>query len=407
MMAKDPARRPQTPGEVAEALTPFFKKAKAVGASSKPEISRVGAVFDKTQADPDAGSAAVTPRTAGETSVAESRWESLVMCQDEESAPDLVPAALAGGRSPRKMWTTVVAASLLGLVALGVLVSMLTKSQSTPESRGGAVADAPATDDQGPRARLENRAEKGPHESAPEGLTSAGSAPVSTASTAPRDIVSRPADNQRLPSTAGTTSASVGLLTAGHPLWAATRSVYIDDFKDPKSGWARGDRWNYSSGFYFVTPRDGGKANRSPFGPRTDSALEVVGRVKTSESSRRGSWVVVVNREIGGAERGFMVKINGKGELFLSPNPWEAARDFFELDPTIGPIVDPAIKPANQANRLVPVVRKRSVEIFVNSVRVCGPVPYDFDLMPSFVQLGVWDGPGDFRAEFDSMSIRG
>ena len=187
---------------------------------------------------------------------------------------------------------------------------------------------------------------------------------------------------------------------------SATRPFYIDDFKNPKSGWARGDRWNYSSGFYFVTPRDRGKVNRSPTGLRTDSALEVVGRVKTLDSSSRGSWAVVVNREIGSALRGFMVKINGKGELFLRPNPWDESGDFVDLDPTIGPIVDPAIKPANQANRLVLLVRKRSVEIFVNSVRVCGPVPYDFDLTPSFVQLGAWDGPGEFRAEFDLMSIR-
>ena len=245
-----------------------------------------------------------------------------------KAQPDLVPAALAGGRSPRKMWTTVVAASLLGLVALGVLVSMLTKSQSTPESRGGAVADAPATDDQGPRARLENRAEKGPHESAPEGLTSAGSAPVSTASTAPRDIVSRPADNQRLPSTAGTTSASVGLLTAGHPLWAATRSVYIDDFKDPKSGWARGDRWNYSSGFYFVTPRDGGKANRSPFGPRTDSALEVVGRVKHRNHPAEvpGLWSSTV--KLAAPSEGSWSRSMARGNCFSVPIPGKPPETF-------------------------------------------------------------------------------
>ena len=115
---------------------------------------------------------------------------------------------------------------------------------------------------------------------------------------------------------------------------------------------------------------------------------------------------MVVNREIGTVTRGFMVKINGKGELFLSPNPWNAATDFVHVDPTIGPIVHPAIKPANQPNRLLLLVRKRSLEIFVNSVRVYEPIPYDFDLTPSFVQLGAWDGPGDFRAEFDSFVIR-
>src|SRR5262249_40880688 len=36
MMAKDPVRRFQTPGEVAQALTPFFKRAAAKGA---PDLS--------------------------------------------------------------------------------------------------------------------------------------------------------------------------------------------------------------------------------------------------------------------------------------------------------------------------------------------------------------------------------
>jgi hypothetical protein len=105
--------------------------------------------------------------------------------------------------------------------------------------------------------------------------------------------------------------------------------------------------------------------------------------------------------------RGLMVKINGKGELSLLPNQSKAAKDFVDIDPTIGPIVHSAIKPANQVNRLVLVIRKRRFEIFVNSERVCGPVPYDFDLIPSSVQLGARDGPGDFRAEFDSMTTRG
>jgi serine/threonine protein kinase len=40
MMAKDPARRFQTPGEVAKALTPFFKKGNAAFKSPKADISQ-------------------------------------------------------------------------------------------------------------------------------------------------------------------------------------------------------------------------------------------------------------------------------------------------------------------------------------------------------------------------------
>ena len=42
MMAKEPGRRFQTPGEVAQALMPFFKKASATVPAENPEISQVG-----------------------------------------------------------------------------------------------------------------------------------------------------------------------------------------------------------------------------------------------------------------------------------------------------------------------------------------------------------------------------
>jgi serine/threonine protein kinase len=42
MMAKDPARRFQTPGEVAQALTPFFKQGSVAVREATPDISRVG-----------------------------------------------------------------------------------------------------------------------------------------------------------------------------------------------------------------------------------------------------------------------------------------------------------------------------------------------------------------------------
>jgi serine/threonine protein kinase len=42
MMAKDPERRFQTPGEVAQALTPFFKKGSVGSATSKPDVSHAG-----------------------------------------------------------------------------------------------------------------------------------------------------------------------------------------------------------------------------------------------------------------------------------------------------------------------------------------------------------------------------
>jgi hypothetical protein len=189
-------------------------------------------------------------------------------------------------------------------------------------------------------------------------------------------------------------------------LRTATRPVYIDDFNDPSSGWTKGESSGYSGGLYLINPRENQTACKCPALVWRDCVVEVVGRIHSVEPGTRGAWGVVLNKEVGTARRGFAVLINGKGELKVGPNPWTSATEFRELDPTIGPIVHPAIKPANQANTLVLVVRRRSLELFVNSARICGPVPYDFDLTSAYVQLGAFNGPGNHQAEFDKISIR-
>ena len=61
MMAKEPGRRFETPGQVAQALTPFFKKGSVVRTGASPEISQAGRP-DAKQATPGAVS---VPRAAG------------------------------------------------------------------------------------------------------------------------------------------------------------------------------------------------------------------------------------------------------------------------------------------------------------------------------------------------------
>ena len=63
MMAKEPGRRFQTPGEVAQVLTPFFKKGNVASTGSKPEFSQAGQP-DAKQATP--GAVSVPPRPARE-----------------------------------------------------------------------------------------------------------------------------------------------------------------------------------------------------------------------------------------------------------------------------------------------------------------------------------------------------
>src|SRR5262249_54484988 len=128
MMAKDPARRFQTPGEVAQALTPFFKKANAAYKSLKLDVSQAGQtnagrpVSTTTQPAKDAGNGPFRARKAAESSVAESRWESLIEFREEESSVDAAPALGGGQRPPWKKWPIALAASFFGLIALGVII---------------------------------------------------------------------------------------------------------------------------------------------------------------------------------------------------------------------------------------------------------------------------------------------
>ena len=135
----------------------------------------------------------------------------------------------------------------------------------------------------------------------------------------------------------------------------------------------------------------------------SDSTCEVIGRVLTDNSSASAWSVLVLNTS--GSGRGIRVNINVKGELLLDPTPWPSGKDFLQIDPRIGPIGHPAIKPGYEYNKLLLIVRKREVTIVVNDAPICGSVKLSYDLTPCKLQLGV-AGPGKKRAEFDRVEIR-
>jgi len=132
MMAKDPARRFQTPGQVAEALTPFFKKGNAAFKSPKPEVSRAGrtndgppapgTVFLQAECATNAGRVPVPAKTMVEPTATESRWESLIEFRETERSVDKAPQVEPTRRPPWKKWPIALAGSLFGLIALGVII---------------------------------------------------------------------------------------------------------------------------------------------------------------------------------------------------------------------------------------------------------------------------------------------
>jgi serine/threonine protein kinase len=98
MLAKDPAQRFQTPGEVAQALRPFCTKANAALKIVKADGSQAGpakavpstaeALAAATQLETDVDRRSVRPEGAGGASVAESRWESMIDFEQTEREMD-------------------------------------------------------------------------------------------------------------------------------------------------------------------------------------------------------------------------------------------------------------------------------------------------------------------------------
>jgi serine/threonine protein kinase len=147
MMAKEPGRRFQTPGEVAQALTPFFKPGANLGPRPSPEISRVGQAASFPQ-PVGGGSAPAQPATLGTAQAPAPRgpskpnpegvaWESLIEFKETEESivrtkpkpapkPKHVAEPAIGEapvhRPPWRSWRIVAAASVLGAFFLGVII---------------------------------------------------------------------------------------------------------------------------------------------------------------------------------------------------------------------------------------------------------------------------------------------
>ena len=104
--------------------------------------------------------------------------------------------------------------------------------------------------------------------------------------------------------------------------------------------------------------------------------------------SKNAAWsVLVLGKTAAQGFRGFFIKINVKGELFIEPNPWPKAEAFRKIDPRMGPIRHPAIKPGNEFNKLLLIIKTRELVICVYGVQVCAPVRFDYDITPAVLEF--------------------
>ena len=109
MMAKEPGRRFQTPGEVARALTPFFKPAASQPPGSSAEVPRVATQVAPTQPS-SAGPAPTQPATLATAPAPAGRrppktgadgvaWESLIEIKEDEPLIEVGETEAAGTKA--------------------------------------------------------------------------------------------------------------------------------------------------------------------------------------------------------------------------------------------------------------------------------------------------------------------
>jgi serine/threonine protein kinase len=142
MMAKEPERRFQEPKEVAQALKPFFKSGALEGTTPKAEVSRTGqsrtgrTTGEMTSAPKGLKGVGTPPpvlstgRTSQPALRPESMWQSLMETSQSQPKSDGKRAGTAY-RLPRWLWPSVAAAFLFACVALGITITIRTKSGET------------------------------------------------------------------------------------------------------------------------------------------------------------------------------------------------------------------------------------------------------------------------------------
>lgn len=143
MMAKEPKRRFQTPGEVAEALKPYFRKPTATPSNPGSDALQSGlavearpvkgGVSTPTQGTTHAGRPIVLTRAGVEATGGGQTVESLIDLREPEQREGAEPAiSESGHRSLRRTWMALAGLAFLVLmIALGVIIRTRTSDGGT------------------------------------------------------------------------------------------------------------------------------------------------------------------------------------------------------------------------------------------------------------------------------------
>jgi serine/threonine protein kinase len=341
MMAKRPEERYQMPAEVIEALAPFHGAGRAQPAAPPPPAR-------------SAAPAPARPAPADPSGTAAPDWSSL-------TDDDALPPATDKARAPRNLLPLLLGAVGLFVVAVGLVVVVALRIGMPPRP---TQAEEKAT---GPALAASAR---GPQ------------------SVWPRELVQQ------------------GKVRA--PDMSGLRVLFNDDFKESNKGfWVGEEQGSHSSSYRdgklrLTTTRGPGwwRWLGLPGDPRYPTlACELVGRVVRPRSE---GWACLLYGE---QKRAVRIAIDSDGALHVvpyvtGPGPW--SEDTGPLNRTF---FHPAIKPHGEANRLLCVLRRRQLELYVNGVAVQNPMTSDVDLTPAGIGYSVLGGQDGNEVEFERITV--
>ncbi len=225
MMAKDPSRRFQTPGEATQALAPFFKrgnvgfkvieqkdsaqdeKGSSLGTGNAgfkvvqrrvtppplPVGSQQGTAAVNVPTAPlrTAARALSSAKNAGDPIAGTARWESLIELRETDGPMDEAPAVEPTRRPPWKKWSVAVAAFALGLIALGVIIITIRDKEGREIGRYNVPDGATVViEDSG------NKVGSNPPEKVRDGAAGRGSPISASGEPANAPVITSPADSR-------------------------------------------------------------------------------------------------------------------------------------------------------------------------------------------------------------------
>ena len=185
------------------------------------------------------------------------------------------------------------------------------------------------------------------------------------------------------------------------PDLSRAKRLHLDTFADPNSGFGQDNSdnkyWGYDRGKYFFKAPAGTWWARARVVEEEEYACELQGRV-TGDAT--GAWGLYLHYAEKG--HGVHVLVNGEGKWEIAPSIWEPEPN---RGPYAGPVAHRAIKPGKATNKLLVVVRRRRLEIYINDEAVCEPVILDRNVSPGEMGLLALAKDEPSRIELQCLTI--